>query len=263
MKKLVICGDSFSVGIGCVDLINEPYGSLLSKELDLEMINFAKGSSTNLSIFLQVKYAIENIKDIDYLIIGVTSNNRVEWFPENEPSSQHWDLNNTNVNYHKYPPYGKDTYPSILPHPMLNDDKYTGTMFTENYYGVIDYVDNWLDKKIGNSTYFSKFENERPERMRFLKQYYLEIFDESIQRHYDTGVINLAHMLLKKNGIKHFILTCDELYKQFVPLENLVNVDWGYLSLKYPDTIGSLHTSDEGHIDVFQTIMKKINTNLI
>ena len=28
MKNLVICGDSFSIGIGCHDLNNEPYGSI-------------------------------------------------------------------------------------------------------------------------------------------------------------------------------------------------------------------------------------------
>ena len=28
MKNLVICGDSYNIGIGCHDLHNEPYGSL-------------------------------------------------------------------------------------------------------------------------------------------------------------------------------------------------------------------------------------------
>ena len=53
MKKIVICGDSFNIGIGCRDLANEPYGQLLSKELGIPIINLAKGSSTNLSIYLQ------------------------------------------------------------------------------------------------------------------------------------------------------------------------------------------------------------------
>ena len=105
MKNLVICGDSFSVGIGCEDLINEPYGSLLAKELNLNLINLAKGSSTNLSISLQVKYAIENIKDIELLIIGTTCYYRTEWFPENSKNYQHLDnknlINNTLVFFQK------------------------------------------------------------------------------------------------------------------------------------------------------------------
>ena len=34
MQNIVICGDSFSIGIGCNDLYVEPFGSLLSKKLD-------------------------------------------------------------------------------------------------------------------------------------------------------------------------------------------------------------------------------------
>ena len=75
MGKLVVCGDSFSIGIGCHDLKNEPYGALLAKELDKDVINYSKGSSTNLSILLQVKYAIEKNPDIDLICIGVTSYN--------------------------------------------------------------------------------------------------------------------------------------------------------------------------------------------
>jgi hypothetical protein len=263
MKNLVICGDSFSIGIGCHNLHDEPYGSLLSKKLGLNLINLAKGSSTNLSIFLQVKYAIENIKDIDYVIIGVTSNNRTEWFPENEETNKHWELDNRDVNYHQYPPYGKSTYPYIIDSHMVNNERYSGKMFTENYYGIIDYVENWLDKGVGSSDYFSKFHNERPERMRLLRQYYYEIFDESIQRQYDTGVITLAHTLLKNNGIKHYILTCDSIFDSYIPSENLINIDWGHLSLKYPDDLPSLHTSYEGHIEVYNTIISKLTKKLI
>ena len=72
MGKVVICGDSFSIGIGCHDLKNEPYGSLLAKELDKDIVNYSKGSSTNLSILLQVKYAIEKNPDIDLLFIVVS-----------------------------------------------------------------------------------------------------------------------------------------------------------------------------------------------
>ncbi len=56
MGNIVICGDSFSIGIGCHDLHNEPYGSKLANHFNKNILNFAKGSSTNFSIFLQVKY---------------------------------------------------------------------------------------------------------------------------------------------------------------------------------------------------------------
>jgi hypothetical protein len=261
MKNLVICGDSFSIGIGCHNLNTEPYGSLLAKKLGLNLINLAKGSSTNLSIFLQVKHAIQHIKDIELLIVGNTCYHRTEWFPEN--ANEHGDVSALNTNYHQYPPYGKDTYISLIEHPFKDDIRYTGEMLTENWYGILDYTENFLDKKIGNSTYFSKFHKERPERMQLLKQYYYEFFDGRIQRQYDMGVILKSHILLKNNNIKHFVLTNDQEFPEYISNDNLIDVDWGKLSTKYPDDMGTLHTSFEGHIDVYNSILNKLQINKI
>ncbi len=138
-RTIVICGDSFSIGIGCHDLHNEPYGSRLATHLNKDIINLAKGSSTNFSIFLQAKYIVENIEpnDIEFVCIAPTSYNRVEWFPENTDTSD-GDLKLTSVNYHQYPPYGTDTYQYKLDNPLEGDSRYTGEMFTENYYGIVD-----------------------------------------------------------------------------------------------------------------------------
>ena len=145
---------------------------------------------------------------------------------------------------------------------MKNYSKYTGEMLTENWYGIIDYVDNFLDKKIGSSTYYGRFKNERPERMRLLKQYYLEFFDCRIQRQYDIGVIVKSHVLLKNKNIKHLVLTNDTEFNSYLPHENLVDISWGKLSLKYPDDLKTLHTSYEGHIEVYNTILSKLNKKL-
>jgi hypothetical protein len=259
MKNLVICGDSFSIGIGCHNLETEPYGSLLAKKLDMNLINLAKGSSTNLSISLQVKHAVDNIPDIGLLIIANTCYHRTEWFPEN--AKENGDVINLNINYHQYPPYGEATYPYVIDHPMINDPRYTGEILTENWFGIIDYVEKILDKNnnVNNSAYFKKFKNERPDRMRLLKDYYYEFFDSRIQRQYDMGVIVKSHALLKNKNIKHYILTheVDE-FKLYVATENLVHVNWGSLSSKYPDDLKTLHTSYLGQIEVYESIIKKI-----
>jgi len=262
MSNIVVCGDSYSVGIGCYNLEKEPYGSLLANHYGKNLINLAKGSSSNLSIFLQVKYVVENLKEVDFVCVSITSYNRTEWFPDGLLPVEHWDLNNRDVNYHQYPPYGKDTYPMILNNPMESDEKYNGKMFTENYLGIVDYVDNVLDKGI-DYNYFAKFRNERPEKMRLLRNYFFEIFDESIQRQYDIGVITLAHTLLKNKGIEHYILAWDYEFKKYIPNENFIHVDWGELSLKYPDQLGSFHTSEVGQRIVFEKILEKKNKNVI
>ena len=256
MKNLVICGDSYSIGIGCEDLKSEPYGSLLASKLNKNLINLAKGSSSNFSIYLQVKYAIENIKDIDLLCVGVTCNYRTEWFPENTNTKT--EIKNTDVNYHQYPPYGKDTNNIILEHPMINDVEYKGDMFTENYMGIVAYVEEVINKKAPIGDYFLKFKNESPERIKILYDYYMNLFDARIQHKYDMGVIVMSHLLLKKNGIKHYILTYDKSFLDYIPNDNIVDIDWHKLSVKYPDKFNTLHTSSEGQRIVYNEIIKKV-----
>jgi hypothetical protein len=179
MKNIVVCGDSFSIGIGCPNIKKEPYGSLLAKELDANLLNFAKGSSSNFSILLQVKYAIENVKDIDFLCVGMTCNYRTEWFKDDYDFDN--EIKNTDVNYHEYPPYGKDTNNVLLDkHPMQDDPNYKGGMFTENYMGIVNYYESVIKKKEKFGNYFSKFDSESPEKMKILYDYYFNFFNIKI-----------------------------------------------------------------------------------
>jgi hypothetical protein len=77
------------------------------------------------------------------------------------------------------------------------------------------------------------------------------------------AVIIKSHVLLKNKGIKHFVLTNDSEFNLYVPSETLIDVDWGELSLKYPDDLKSLHTSWEGQKEVYEAILEKINRPLI
>lgn len=261
MGNLVICGDSFSIGIGCRDLQNEPYGSLLSKKLGKNLINLGRGSSSNFSIMLQVKYAIENYKDIDLLCIGITSYERTEWFNE-KSKSFHFDVSLTDVNYHEYPPYGKNTYITQLENPMINDPRYKGDMLVENYLGIVDYVTNIDKQNSTNNEYFRKFRNESNDKMKLLNDYFFEIFDFGIKRMYDISLISMCHMLLKNHNINHLILTHEPyVFNNIIPEENLVEVNWGQLSIDYPDDLPSQHTSYIGHQIVYNKILEKLNIN--
>ena len=142
---------------------------------------------------------------------------------------------------------------------MKDDFRYKGEMLTENWHGIIDYVDNFLDKNIGSSTYFKKFKRERPERMRLLKQYYLEFFDSRIQKQFDMGVIVKSHVLLKNTNIKHLVFTDDCEYELYISEENRVDVSWGQLSLEFPDDMKTLHTSWEGQKKVYEAVLNKLN----
>lgn len=260
-KQLVVCGDSFSVGIGCHDLSAEPYGALLSRKLDKPIVNLAKGSSTNFSIFLQAKHVVDNLKhNTDLVLVSNTSYDRVDWFPIDYESKRH-NIDNTEVNYHQYPPYGQATYHVVIDHPLKDDPKYVGKMYTENFRGVIDYWETFGSKS-KHSDYYARFSNEPPARMKLLYDYALSIHDTRINRLQSIGALTMAHQLLTKAGINHLILTheVDE-YAKYMDVRNLVHVSWGELSMQYPDEIRSLHTSSQGHIVAYQSVLDKLIEN--
>jgi len=257
-KKIVVCGDSFAIGIGCVELHKDSFGALLSRELGLDLVNLAKGSSTHFSIRLQALYAVEKFSDMDLLIVGNTSYDRTEWFSTGTPSSV--IVNNESVNYHQYPPYGENSYKTLYEHPLAKDENYTGEMLTENYRGIVDYVETYLnhDKYSG---YYQRFNTESPEKMRLLYEYYKNIHDDKIQKWYDVGIVALTHLYLKKKGVRHLILNDDPECLDFIDPLNQCNVSWGKLALQYPDSLKTKHTSENGHYVAFTTVMNKLRSN--
>lgn len=266
MNKLVICGDSFAKGIGCKNLKTSPYGSLLAENLCMSMINLAKGSSTNFSIYLQAKYALEKYSsDIGLLLATTTCYDRLDWFPYDTNTNGQPKISNLDVNYHEYPPYHESSYipECIEDHPMVDEVNYTGKMFTDNIMGIIDYWENFgsTDTHCG---YYQRFHSEPKERMKLLYDYGVQIHDHKIDRIKSLGVFAMIHILCKKSNIKHIIGVDQwsyDLYSEVIDLENLVILDWVKLATEYPDTIGSLHTSEQGHCIASKIIQDKIKNN--
>lgn len=266
MKSIAICGDSFNIGIGCRNLATEPYGQLLGKELNKSIINLAKGSSTNFSIYLQTKYLVENLADnLDLVIVSHTSYDRVDWFPLDYKFTNN-EITNTDVNYHQYPPYGEHTYHVgdqmvQLDHPMKNDTRYNGSMYTENLMGVIDYWETFRSKD-KDSSYYARFKNEPKERTKTLYDYGISIHENRINRIHSIGLMSLAHQLLKRANVNHLILTDEpEYYTKFMDSVNICKLSWGQLSLEYPDDLRTLHTGAEGHKKAFDIILTKLKEN--
>lgn len=266
-KKIIVCGDSFAAGIGCHDLTTEPVGSLLSTKLQMPLINLAKGSSTNFSIFLQTQYVVDKLADqAGIVLVGNTSYDRVEWFPWDQEFKGPGELCNEMVNYHQYPPYMENSYNVhgkniTMPMPMAADPDYTGEMFTENYMGVIDYWETYGKRNL-QSDYYKRFSTEPRSRMKTLYDFATTVHEPRINRIYSIAVLALGHQLLKRAGIPHLIFSHEpEAYAKYIDTENIVSVDWGQLSLKYPDDLPSWHTSAKGHQVAYKTVLKKIKQN--
>jgi hypothetical protein len=263
-KRIIVCGDSFNIGIGCWDLTTQPYGSLLAKHLNIPLINLAKGSSTNLSIWLQVKYAFENLNagPDDLILVNETSSERINWFPDGYEHNH--EITNLDVNYHQYPPYGPNSYHQILPqHPMQNDPGYKGKMITENMRGVVDYIDNFVDNGIDqHGSYYSRLAEEPVQRVKLVKDFYLTVYDESISQIQSRALMTMCHVYLKNKNARHLmLLPYPGMYINLMDESNTVQVDWGQLAVKYPDQIPSGHADERGHIEVFNTVLTKLKFN--
>ena len=262
-----MCGDSFAAGIGCHDLTTEPVVALIANELNKPWLNLAKGSSTNLSIFLQAKYVAEELKDTtDLVLIGNTSYDRVEWFPEGT-EFEGGDITMLDVNYHDYPPFMPCSYVvdgdgiEGRTHPMAHRSDYRGKMITENYMGVIDFWETFASRGVC-SDYYKRFADEPIEKMKALYNFAAMVHEPRINRIYSIGVLTMAHNILKKNNIRHLIFSQEPIaYANYIDEENLVEISWGQLSLDYPDDLGTYHTSAQGHQAAAAAVMAKLKAN--
>ena len=263
MGKIVICGDSFSIGIGVEDLLTEAWGPIIAKNYNTEVVNFAKGSSTNYSISLQADYAIENISDIDLLIISDTCEHRINFFKYEEHlkrCADNWgseEITNLDVNYHEYPPYGPGTYHQVIPHPYIDNPEYRGTLNTENWYGVVEYVEKLKQNLDYSTDYYSKFKGD-DKRLLLLREYYLQISDIHIQRKQDCGCLLLSYFKAKKANIPVLLAMDKKEIQNIVTYEDYCRISWGELASKYPDTIGTLHTSKEGQKEAAAKVIEHI-----
>lgn len=264
-KRLIVCGDSFNIGIGCQDLTTEPYGTLLAKHLGIPLVNLAKGSSTNLSIWLQVKYAVENLNagPEDLVLVNETSPNRLNWYPEGYEDNYH-PITNLDVNYHDYPPYGNESYHQVLPkHPMQDDPRYIGKMITENVAGVIDYLDNFISKGLNQrGRYYNRLADEPAQKLKIIKEFYGAVYNDRLAQIESAGLMAMSHILLRNKGINHLMLLPNlEQYTDIVLSENMLRLNWGEITLKYPDQIPTGHATEQGHVEVFDSILAKLKIN--
>ena len=256
MKKLVVCGDSFNCGIGCLDLFTEPYGVLLAQKLGYELIMLARGGASNYAAHLQAEYAAKNLNP-DLIIIGTTSYDRVDWVSENRDKRIH-ELTALNINYHEYPPYnglynGKEP-PDFY---FKNHPGYNPALLTEQV-GGIDYYLEKMNKE-GKSEYFKRFHTEPKEKLQLLVNGYIHATHPPIKQQYDMGVILKSYMKAQQKGIRTIVLTDNSELIELINKDDILEMSWFQLSVKHPDTIGSGHAGPGAHAEVAELLFRKFN----
>lgn len=266
-KRLIVCGDSFNIGIGCFDLYTEPYGSLLAEQTGRKLVNLAKGSSTNLSIWLQVKYAVYNLNanENDIILVNETSSERFNWFPEDADIDNLHDISNLDVNYHDYPPYGNHSYivHTLDRHPMQSDPNYKGTMITENVAGVIDYLDKFVAQGIDQrGSYYNRLVDEPVTKLKLIRDFYTSVYNEKLSHMQSNAFMVMSHSLLRNKKLNHLMMVPNLwAYLDTIEDKNKMHLSWGELTMKYPDTVGTGHASPEGHLEARDMILNKLKQN--
>ena len=262
-KLIVVCGDSFNYGIGCTNLHTKPYGVLTSKHFDWELIRLARGSASNFTIYLQGAYAAKMNPKPHLVILGTTSSDRIEWISTGKLTDLNKPLTALDINYHQYPPHHHT--PPLHDAPMdfhfKDNPNYTPKILSEQVVAFSEYLK--LAKNNNKNDYYKRLYTESIEKIEMIENYYFDIFDSRIKKDYDRGVILMAYKILKKQGINCIIFSPDaEYYSVLVDdPRDYCNQNWPELCQRWPDTVNSMHTGDEGHQDTADRLIKHIELN--
>lgn len=262
-KQIVICGDSFSYGIGCENLHTEPYGVLVSKHFDWDLIRLARGSASNYAIFLQGMYAADLPEKPHLIILSQTSYDRIEWFSENKPehfySKSFLGHSLLNLNYHEYPPHfeAQPHHDSPMDFYLKDNKDYNPLILSEQVGGIDDCLKT--RNRFSEFGFYKRMKTEPNEKLELIRDYCVTALDHSIKRNYDIGVLLQAYTYIKKKGINCIVLSRDvDIFSNYFDPKDIMYQDWFELAKIYPDTIGSLHTSGEGHADTAKRLIAKI-----
>lgn len=257
-KTFVLCGDSFNYGVGCVNMHTQPYGVLVAEHFDWDLIRLARGSASNNVIHLQGRYAAKMNPKPHLVLLGTTSYDRIEWV-ETGKRLDWGEVKLENVNYHLYPAHHHTPphHEGPMPYHLQINDNYDPKILSEQIVGITEYIQ--LLKKGNKHGYYERLHNESLEKLQLIETYYMDIFDLGIKRDYDMGCIMMAYMKLKKLGIPTIIFSSEIGFSDLVFDErDYFNQDWGRCTKIWPDTVGSMHTSEEGHADTAARLIEHL-----
>jgi hypothetical protein len=167
MAKLFVFGCSYSGVYSLKQLCNpainayykfrgdsfpQTWSEILSKELNLELVNMAEWGSDNYSIFENFCKVVDDIKEDDIVIIGWTQVTRFRLFSEKSNSFKHinvWDIKN-NLNFINV---SEETIKEII----VNRDNKRWAKEVYNWMKLIDRLSKTINFKIYHWSFFIDF----------------------------------------------------------------------------------------------------------
>jgi hypothetical protein len=259
-EKIVVCGDSFNVGIGLVDMEKQRYGQLVADNFKYDLVVLARGSASNYAVFLQGVYASEMTPKPKCVVLCVTSYDRIEWLADDVEN--YVNVNLLHLNYHEYPPHHhpQPHHDSPLDFYLKNNINYNPKLLTEQVIAIPEYLKLLAEKNVAD--YYQRLHSQSPDKLKMLLEHYVTVWgNNTIKRDYDIGLILSAYMKIKNSGINCLVLSSDSKFNDLIPEKDLIEHSWGQLSIHYPDTIGSKHADYPAHEYTAQLIIERIIEN--
>jgi len=258
--NLVVCGDSFNVGIGLVDMEKQRYGQLIADRLDYDLTVLARGSASNYAVFLQGIFASNMTPKPKVVILCVTSYDRIEWLDND--LEHHVKLDLSHLNYHQYPPHHhpQPHHDGPLDFYFKERQDYNPKLLTEQVVAIPEYLS--LLKKKNPAEYYERLHSQSEKKLEMLLEHYMTVWaNNTIKHDYDRGLILSAYTRIKNNGINCLVLSNDHTVSELIPNNDLISHSWRELSFKYPDTIGSKHADYPAHEYTADLIIERMIAN--
>ena len=252
---LVTCGDSFACGSGLEDedAFEKSYAGLTAKDIGVDQKVLARSGCCNYTIWLQIKWAVENLTKSNkpFVLITMTNAARTVWYKQNQPSNVSPTIEH--LNYQDYPPYDTHTNRTVRrPIPVDTDN----TMQSE----TLTNLDSFFDSSIKAT--WPQMKHEPEARIKVLRDWVADFFNFEIKNDYDNGILAQGHLLLKKHNIPHLFMGWQPEFGDLLPEENYVAVDWGYWSQNYPDDKGTGHCNYQGNYYVYREVINKVKAQV-
>lgn len=225
MKKLIVCGDSFMSPR--LHVSGTHFTEIFAKELNFELVVYARSASSNGGIALQILQAIKDRPDL--IVFNTTQSDRIE-FPINSSSQYKGPIKLADVDYSTY---SKNEL-SVVQH------NFQGNVLSDN-----------LMTLLNNPETYAKEHKLPIEKMQAVKNYFEELYIENWKWQQDCMMMyyvlhqlhisnipylwchDFLHMNTGENGfypnwLNEKSVICDEIhsFRMITPEEN--HYDPGY-----------------------------------
>jgi len=193
--RLAVCGDSWFTSDWTAP--GKSFGEIICFRNNWELLSLARGGCSNFTISLQVDKAIE--LNSDFVILGTTTPDRCEFPLIDDERKSIWDNLKNKFNYDNWDEIQPETY-----------DKSRGISNIWHNRSNLSKKHKWIDNptiisESLSSLIFGSSSRLTKDQLKALKEYLLNLYDDSIKRQVDTWIISDACRRLEYANIPYVI----------------------------------------------------------